>query len=161
RLIALGAVRPETSMFGQDIAFPAVVAPTGLNSLFWPRADLALARAAQRCGIPFTLSTASSISLEQVAELSPGRLWFQLYVIESGLALSLVERAKAVGYECLVVTVDVVATGKRERDLRNGFGLPMRYSLRTLWDGLCHPAWSWRYLRHGLPVLGNFNASRV
>jgi len=161
RLIDLSAVRPETSMFGRDIAFPAVVAPTGLNSLFWPRADLALARAAQRCGIPFTLSTASSMSLEQVAELSAGRLWFQLYVIEPGLALSLVERAKAAGYECLVVTVDVVANGKRERDLRNGFGLPVRYSLRTLWDGLCHPAWSWRYLRHGLPVLGNFNASRV
>src|SRR5690606_1819282 len=88
RLIDLSAVRPETSMFGRDIAFPAVVAPTGLNSLFWPRADLALARAAQRCGIPFTLSTASSMSLEQVAELSAGRLWFQLYVIEPGLALS-------------------------------------------------------------------------
>ena len=161
RLVDLSAVTPETSVLGQDIAFPAVVAPTGLNALFWPQADLALSRAAQRCGIPFTLSTASSMSLEQVAEGSSGRLWFQLYVIESGLALSLIERARSAGYECLVVTTDVVANGKRERDLRNGFGLPMRYRVRTLWDGLCHPGWSWRYLRHDLPVLGNFNAHQV
>lgn len=161
RLVDLRSVRPETTLFEQSIAFPAVVAPTGLNALFWPQADLALARAAQRCGIPFTLSTASSLSLEQVAEQSGGRAWFQLYVIEPGLARSLVDRAKNAGYECLVVTTDVVANGKRERDLRNGFGLPVRHSISTLWDGIRHPAWSWRYLRHGLPVLGNFNIAQV
>jgi (S)-mandelate dehydrogenase len=159
RLVELHKIQTQTQILGDATAFPAVVAPTGLNALFWPQGDLALARAAQRAQIPFTLSTASSVSLEDVARQAGGRRWFQLYVIERELAFDLVNRARQAGYECLVVTVDVVANGKRERDLRNGFALPVRYRLRTLWDGLSHPAWSWRYLRHGLPVLGNFNTA--
>lgn len=159
RLVSLHDIQTQAQILGTTAAFPAIVAPTGLNALFWPKGDLALARAAQRCQIPFTLSTASSMSIEEVARQAEGRRWFQLYVIERKLAFDLVLRARNAGYECLVVTVDVVANGKRERDLRNHFALPMRYGLRTLWDGMSHPAWSWRYLRHGLPVLGNFNTA--
>lgn len=157
RLVDLRRVDPGATVLGGPAAFPAVVAPTGLNALFWPQGDLALARAAERSRIPFTLSTASSLSLEHVARHAGGRLWFQLYVIEPALARSLVERARAAGYECLVVTVDIVVNGKRERDLRNRFELPVRYRPRTIWDGMRRPGWSWRYLRHGLPVLGNFD----
>lgn len=157
RLVALNDIQTQAQIMGDTAAFPAVVAPTGLNALFWPEGDLALARAAQRSQIPFTLSTASSLSIEDIAQQAQGRNWFQLYVIERDLAFDLVSRARNAGYECLVVTVDVVANGKRERDLRNRFALPVRYNWRTLWDGVSHPTWSWRYLRHGLPVLGNFN----
>ncbi len=157
RLVNLQRVDTGTMLLGRPAAFPAVLAPTGLNALFWPQGDLALARAARHHDIPFTLSTASSLSLEQIASQSGGRLWFQLYVVERALALSLVRRARQAGYDCLVVTTDVVVNGKRERDQRNQFALPVRYRARTLWDGLRHPGWTWRYLRHGLPVLGNFD----
>lgn len=157
RLVDLRRVAPETTVLGGAAAFPAIVAPTGLNSIYWPQGDLALARAAQHGNIPFTLSTASSLPLEHVAQHAGGRLWFQLYVVERALAQSLVERAKRAGYECLIVTVDVVVNGKRERDMRNQFALPVRYRPRTLWDGMRHPGWSLRYLRHGMPVLGNFD----
>lgn len=157
RLVNLQEVQTETKVLGRAAAFPAVLAPTGLNALFWPQGDLALARAAQHHDIPFTLSTASSLSLEQIASQAQGRLWFQLYIVERTLALSLVERAKQAGYECLVVTVDVVVNGKRERDQRNQFALPVRYRPSLVWDGLRHLGWTRRYLQHGLPVLGNFN----
>ena len=157
RLVDLRNVNTATTLLGGNAAFPAVIAPTGLSSLLWPDGDLALARAAQHSGIPFTLSTASSLPLEDIARQASGRLWFQLYVIERALARSLVERAKVAGYECLVVTVDVVVNGKRERDMRNHFALPVRLRPRTLWDGISHPGWSWRYMRHGKAVLGNFN----
>lgn len=157
RLVNLQEVQTETKVLGRAAAFPAILAPTGLNALFWPQGDLALARAAQHHDIPFTLSTASSLSLEQIASQAQGRLWFQLYIVERALALSLVERAKQAGYECLVVTVDVVVNGKRERDQRNQFALPVRYRPSLVWDGLRHLGWTRRYLQHGLPVLGNFN----
>lgn len=157
RLVNLQEVQPRAKVLGLEAAFPAVLAPTGLNALFWPQGDLALARAAEQHDIPFTLSTASSLSLEQIASQAQGRLWFQLYIVERNLAQSLLQRALIAGYECLVVTVDVVVNGKRERDQRNQFALPMRYRARTLWDGIRHPGWTRRYLQHGLPVLGNFN----
>ncbi|MGO3741676.1 alpha-hydroxy-acid oxidizing protein [Kerstersia sp.] len=156
RLTDLRALHPETTLLGGPSAFPAAVAPTGLNGLLWPDGDIALARAAQRAGIPFMLSTASNAALEEVARQAGGRLWFQLYVVEQELALSLVRRAREADYECLAVTVDVVANGKRERDVRNGFRMPPRYTPAMVLDGLLHPRWTWNYLRHGMPALGNF-----
>lgn len=156
RLTDLRAMRLDTRLLGGPAEFPAAVAPTGLNGLLWPGGDIALARAAQRAGIPFMLSTASNASLEDVARQAQGRLWFQLYVVEQTLALSLVQRAREADYECLAVTVDVVANGKRERDVRNGFRMPPRYTPAMVLDGLMHPGWTWNYLRHGMPALGNF-----
>lgn len=161
RLVDLRHIDTSTTLMGKSVAFPAVIAPTGLNGLYWPDGDVALARAAQHSNIPFTLSTASSQPLEHVAQHAGGRLWFQLYVIEQELARSLVERAKNSGYECLVVTVDVVVNGKRERDLRNRFGMPLRLGPDMMWDVLSHPGWAWRYLRNGKPVLGNFNTPQA
>lgn len=155
RLVDLSKVDTATEILGSSASFPGVVAPTGLNSLYWPNGDIALARAAARVGIPFALSTASNDSLESVAAQVDGERWFQLYVIEKSLATSLVKRAKNLGYSKLIITADVVFNGKRERDLKNGFGLPMRYSLKTIFDGIAHPAWSMNYLKHGTPKLGN------
>ena len=151
--------RRDTSceLFGERLAAPFVVAPTGLNGLLWPRGDIALARAAARNQIPFVLSTASSSSIEEVARACDGDRWFQLYVIHRRLAEQLVRRALAADYTTLVLTVDVVKNGIRERDLRNGFGLPMRMTRTLVCEGLAHPRWSASLLRHGLPRLANIS----
>ncbi|GGE71411.1 alpha-hydroxy-acid oxidizing protein [Paenalcaligenes hominis] len=161
RLTDLSSVHTATTLFNRSISFPCLIAPTGLNGLFWPNGDIALARAADKTGVPFVLSTASTNSIEEVAAQAGGQLWFQLYVIERSLAESLVRRALAADYECLVLTTDVVVNGKRERDIRNGFGLPFRYTLKTVLDGIRHPAWSYDFLKHGVPGLGNMNSSEA
>jgi len=142
-------------LFGRTMSAPLVVAPTGLNGAFWPNGDLALARAAAKASIPFALSTASNTTIEEVADRAGGDLWFQLYVIHRELADALVARANSAGYTTLVLTVDVGVSGKRERDLRNGFAMPMRYSPRVVLDGLLHPRWSLDMLAKGMPKLAN------
>ncbi len=159
RLVDVSARSTRTSLLGKPVSAPMVIAPTGLNGVFWPDGDLALARAAGNFGIPFALSTASTTSIEAVADVASGELWFQLYIVHRKLAQGMVRRALAAGYTALILTTDVGVNGKRERDLRNGFSLPMRYGLRTLLDGVTHPRWSWDLMRHGMPQLANF-ASR-
>jgi (S)-mandelate dehydrogenase len=146
-------------LFGRTISAPLVVAPTGLNGAFWPNGDLALARAAAKAKIPFALSTASSATIEDVADKAGGDLWFQLYVIHRGLADVLIARAQAAGYSTLVLTVDVTVNGKRERDMRNGFAMPMRYSPRVILDGALHPRWSLQMLASGMPRLENLSSA--
>ncbi|KPA91763.1 alpha-hydroxyacid dehydrogenase, FMN-dependent L-lactate dehydrogenase, partial [Pseudomonas asplenii] len=94
-----------------------------------------------------------------VADQVGGDLWFQLYVVHPTLADQLVARALAAGYRTLVLTTDVAVNGKRERDLRSGFGLPFKCSPKVLLDGMLHPRWSWRLLTGGMPQMANF-ASR-
>lgn len=157
RLVDVDRRELATPLFGRTLPVPLVVGPTGFNALFWPNGDLALARAAARHGIPFVLSTASNASVETVASGCDGELWFQLYIVHRTLAESLVRRAASAGCTALVLTVDVPVNGLRERDRRNGFRLPMRYSPALLLDGLRHPRWSWQYLRHGMPRLAHFD----
>lgn len=150
--------RPElsTRVAGTTSAAPLVIAPMGSCMLAWPQADIAIARAAARHGIPYTLSTMSTTSIERMADAVQGALWFQLYVLRDHEAnFRLVDRARAAGYSTLVVTVDLQAGGKRERDLRNGVSVPMRMSLRHLYEGMTHPGWSWQMLRHGMPRFEN------
>lgn len=142
-------------LFGRAISAPLVVAPTGLNGAFWPNGDMALAKAAAKANIPFALSTASNATIEEIADGAGGDLWFQLYVIHRGLADALVARANAAGYTTLVLTVDVGVNGKRERDIRNGFAMPMRYSAKVVLDGMLHPRWSLDMLARGMPKLKN------
>lgn len=150
--------RPElsTRVAGTTSAAPLVIAPMGSCMLAWPQADIAIARAAARHGIPYTLSTMSTTSIERMADAVQGALWFQLYVLRDHEAnFRLVDRARAAGYSTLVVTVDLQAGGKRERDLRNGVSVPLRMSLRHLYEGMTHPGWSWQMLRHGMPRFEN------
>ncbi|RDK05491.1 alpha-hydroxy-acid oxidizing protein [Cupriavidus lacunae] len=161
RLVDISSRSTRTSLFGKPLSAPMVIAPTGLNGIFWPDGDLALARAAGKFGIPFVLSTASTSSIEAVADVASGELWFQLYIVHRKLAERLVQRALAAGYTTLVLTTDVGVNGKRERDLRNGFAMPVRYTLRTLLDGILHPRWSWDLVRHGMPQLANFASADV
>lgn len=142
-------------LFGKTLSAPLMIAPTGFNGLLWPKGDLMLAQAAARAGIPFILSTASSESIETIAKGSSGDRWFQLYVIHPELADTLVNRALEAEYSTLVLTTDVGVHGYRERDLRNGFGLPIRCTPKVLVDGALHPRWSFDLLRHGVPQLAN------
>lgn len=156
RLVDVQDRKPATTLWGREHKLPVYLSPTGLNGLSRPGGDAMLARAAARAGIPFALSTASNMSLEEVARASDGEKWFQLYVLSRELAEVLVKRAQAAQYDALILTVDAHVNGYRERDMRNGFALPVRYTPRTVLDGTLHPRWSMDFLRTGVPKLENF-----
>jgi L-lactate dehydrogenase (cytochrome)/(S)-mandelate dehydrogenase len=146
----------STTILGARAAAPIVIAPTGAIGAGWPNADVAIAKVAARLGIPYTLSTAATNTIEEIAQQAGGRLWFQLYVIRDAVFRDkLVQRAAAAGYEALVVTVDLPTAGKRERDLRNRFTVPLRANWTTVRDFASHPAWCWQMLRHGQPRFEN------
>jgi (S)-mandelate dehydrogenase len=145
-------------LFGRAQTAPLVIAPTGLNGLLWPDGDIALATAASKAGIPFALSTASNASIEEVRRRVDGDLWFQLYMVHPALTERLLKRALAADYSTLVVTVDVVINGNRERDRRNGFAFPLRYTPSIVIDGLTHPRWTMRLLRNRFPRMANLSA---
>jgi len=132
----------EITLFGKRHKMPVTIAPTGTAGLMWYQGEIALARAAAEAGIPFTLATGSMTAMETVAEQAGGTLWFQLYLWpDRKLSHSIVERAKAAGYEALVVTVDGAVSGNREYNLRNGFTIPFKFSRRNVTDVLMHPRW--------------------
>jgi len=138
----------SASLLGRPLALPLVLAPTGFTRIADPAGELAVARAAERAGIPYTLSTLSTRSIEEVRAVSGGRLWFQVYAWrDRGLVRELVDRAAAAGYEALALTVDTVVQGRRERDVRRGFSLPPTLGPGTLVDGALHPAWTLAFVR--------------
>ena len=151
----------ETTWFGEPSSAPMAVGPTGLNGLFWSKADELLAAGAAAQGLPFILSTASTSLLEDVRAAAPkADLWLQLYVQKDrGIAEDIMRRASTAGYRCLVMTVDTPVHGKRDHDIRNGFTLPIRLTPRLIRDVLRHPAWGWQMLRHGSPQLLNIARS--
>jgi (S)-mandelate dehydrogenase len=159
-LVDVTDCRLEVPVLGATAAMPAIVGPTGLNGLFWPEADVHLARAAHQAGLPFVLSTASTSLLEHVRAATSGELWLQLYVQrDRRIAEHLMDRAWQNGYTVLFLTVDVPVHGNRDHDKRNGFKLPLRPSPRLLLDLAAHPGWCWRMLRHGGPQLKNLAVS--
>lgn len=132
----------STTILGTPAAFPLVLAPTGLAGVLWRRGELAASRAAHAAGVPYCLSTMSTCTVEQIAEASEVARWFQLYVLrDRGLTKAFIERAKASGCKALVLTVDTKVQGPRERDMRNGFTVPPRFSLGTMFDFAMH--WRW------------------
>ncbi|HEY8547723.1 MAG TPA: alpha-hydroxy acid oxidase [Acidimicrobiales bacterium] len=145
----VGDVDPSTTLLGRPLPIPLVLSPTGFSRIADPDGELAVARAAARAGLPYTLSTLATRSIEEVAAASgDGARWFQVYVWrDRGLVRSMIERAEAAGYEALVVTVDTAVLGKRERDVRRGFSLPPKLGLGTLVDGALHPGWTWDFVR--------------
>lgn len=144
----VGQVNPTTTLLGRSLPFPLVLAPTGFTRIAAPDGELAVARAAARAGVPYTLSTLATRSIEEVAACSDGPKWFQVYVWrDRGLVRDLLARAKAASYEAIVITVDVAVLGRRERDVRRGFTLPPKIGLGTLVDGAIHPGWTWDFVR--------------
>ena len=156
-LAQVGATRLETTILGSAAAAPLMIAPTGLPNLAWPDADLILAREAAAAGIPLVLSSYSGSTLEESAGVGSGRRWFQLYVFKDrSISEGLVRRAQAAGYEALVVTVDVPVVGKRRRDVRSGFTVPLTLTPASMLDFALHPRWCLDILRHGVPRMRNF-----
>ena len=147
----------SVDLLGRAAKLPVAIAPTGLAALAWAQADIALARAAHESGIPFTVSTSSSVRLEHIREAVPeARLWFQVYVYKDrDLVRSLVQRARAADFEALVLTVDVPVLGQRHRDLRNRFTVPVRPTPRLVWDLMRCPRWTAHILEHGVPKMQN------
>ncbi|MFS2206052.1 alpha-hydroxy acid oxidase [Variovorax sp. Varisp36] len=144
-------------LFGSRWRAPFAVAPIGLAGIVRPHADALLARAAQAARVPFILSTASNTRIEDVRTAAPNAtLWMQLYVMgERAIAERIVHRARAAGFEALVLTVDVPVGGLRERDLRHGFRVPMRLTPGTVLDMARRPAWLLRLARSGMPRFAN------
>ena len=156
----VSSVDTSIELFGQRLASPLAVAPTGLNALFWPDGDVALARAAAKAGIPFAMSTASNARLERIPTEAGGINWFQLYVMgERGLAERMMKRAAEAGFSALILTADVPVSGYRERDARNGFRLPLKYSPRLVLDAARHPRWLMGLLQGGMPGFANLSDS--
>jgi L-lactate dehydrogenase (cytochrome) len=147
-LCDVGKVDTSTTLLGRRLPVPVVLAPTGFTRIATPGGELDVARAAARAGLPYTLSTMATRSIEQVAAVSDGPKWFQVYVWrDRGLVKDMLARAAAAGYEAIVITVDTAVLGRRERDVRHGFTLPPKIGLRTLIDGALHPGWTWDFVR--------------
>ncbi len=146
-----------TPLFGETANVPFGVAPMGMCNLSGPGADLMLARLAAREKVPHGVSTVASTPLEKIIEVAEGHAWFQLYFSGDGNGtFKLVERAKAAGYETLVLTVDVPEVGRRPRELRHGFKMPFKIGPRQFVDFALHPRWSISSLLAGKPDMANF-----
>jgi L-lactate dehydrogenase (cytochrome) len=147
-LRGLEQVDVGSTMLGRPVAYPLVLAPTGFTRIADPEGELAVARAAARAGLPYTLSTLSTRSIEEVRSVSDGRLWFQVYAWrDRALVKEMIDRTAAARYEALVLTVDTAIFGRRERDVRRGFSLPPAIGPRTIVDGALHPGWTWAFVR--------------
>jgi (S)-mandelate dehydrogenase len=156
-LVNVAEVDTKVRIFDAEAKLPMAIGPTGGIGAGRPGADLLLARTAKAFGIPYTLATPATASIERVAAEAGGRLWFQLYVVrDREFREKLVLRAKNAGYEALLVTVDLPVSGKRERDPRNDFVTPYRPTWRNSHDVLGKPAWLLDILRNGLPQMENF-----
>ncbi len=151
-----------SSLLGKPLALPLVLAPTGFTRIANPAGELGVARAAAKAGVPYTLSTLGTRSIEDVAAVSSGRLWFQVYVWrDRGLVAELVQRAARSGYEALCLTVDTAVFGRRERDVRRGFTLPPKLGPSTILDGALHPGWTWRFLKSEPIMFANVTGRAV
>ena len=149
----------STTVLGQRLSTPLILAPTGLCGMAAPRGEILAARASLNAGVVFTLSSMSAVSIEDTARAVPGPHWFQLYVWrDRDLTRSLVERAAAAGYTAMVVTVDVPVLGQRERDVRNGATIPPRVTLRNALDSLQKIGWLVRMARN--PRIDFVNVAR-
>ena len=155
-LVDVSKVDTSTTILGGPSKLPIAIAPTGAVGFGRRGGDIAIARAAAAFGIPYTLSTTATTSIERIAREAPGRLWFQVYVFKRrDFTMGLIERARAADYEAIVVTVDLAVGGKRERDMRNDFSVPFRFTRRNLLDFATRPAWAFDMLTRGMPVMEN------
>ncbi|WP_307849455.1 alpha-hydroxy acid oxidase [Qaidamihabitans albus] len=136
-------VDTSVEILGERSALPFAFAPTGFTRMMHHEGERAVARVAERAGIPYALSTMGTTSIEDVAGAAPaGRRWFQLYVWRDRAAgRDLMARAHEAGYDTLMLTVDTPVGGARMRDVRNGLTIPPALTLRTFLDGAMHPAW--------------------
>jgi L-lactate dehydrogenase (cytochrome) len=153
-------VDTSRDILGRSAPLPLVLAPTGMTRMIHHHGEIAVARAAARAGLPYTLSTMGNTSIEDLAAAVPeGRRWFQLYLWRDRVASEdLVKRALANGYDTLMLTVDTPVAGARMRDVRNGFTVPPNLTVRTLADISLHPAWWFNFLTTGSLEFASFKS---
>ncbi|TCD20680.1 alpha-hydroxy-acid oxidizing protein [Pseudomonas sp. IC_126] len=151
----------ETQLFGETLSMPVALAPVGLTGMLARRGEVQAARAADKKGIPFTLSTVSVCPIEEVAPAIKRPMWFQLYVLKDrGFMKNALERAKAAGVTTLVFTVDMPTPGARYRDAHSGMSGP-NANMRRMLQAMTHPFWAWDVGLHGKPHdLGNISTYR-
>jgi (S)-mandelate dehydrogenase len=146
----------QQTLWGQTMGMPAAIAPTGGGGFGHHDADLALAKAAARHQIPYSLSSSATTRIETIAQKAGGRLWFQAYVLQDQKHFwRMIETAQDCDYEALIITVDLAVGGKRTRDFHNHFSIPFRLTSRNLPDFLAHPRWWWSMISKGIPVMEN------
>jgi isopentenyl diphosphate isomerase/L-lactate dehydrogenase-like FMN-dependent dehydrogenase len=156
---------PAITLLGTPQKLPLVIGPTGPAGYVWYRGEIALARAAAKAGIPFTLASTANTAMETILKEGGGRQWYQLYVWRDlELSMKTVLRARDAGFEALMLTVDSIVNYNRKWDVRNGAAFPVRFTPRNIWDALQHPRWLMgtmgRYVRAegGLPRYVNIPA---
>lgn len=150
----------STTILGQHAPMPLIISPTGFPRIAHPEGELATARAAARAGIPFSLSTMGTRSIEEIADVCDGRKWFQVYVWrDRELTKDMLARCKENGFEALYITVDTAVLGRRERDVRRGMSLPPKLGLDTFVEGAMRPGWVLDFLRAEPIVFSNVAVS--
>src|SRR3954470_24157535 len=146
----------STTIAGEPASMPVVLAPAGLTGSMYPNGEIHAARAAEKFGVPFCLSTMSVCSIEDVAGAVEKPFWFQLYLMKDrGFSRSLIERAKAARCPVLVLTMDLHVEGQRTPDVHNGLGIPPRLTVANVLDIALHPRWAFGMLRSKEYTFGN------
>jgi len=132
----------ESEMIGQKVAMPVALSPTGLTGMQHADGEMLAAQAAEEFGVPFTLSTMSICSIEDVASVTKKPFWFQLYVMnDRDFVYNLIDRAKAAKCSALVLTLDLQILGQRHKDIRNGLSAPPKFTPKHIWQMATRPAW--------------------
>jgi (S)-mandelate dehydrogenase len=148
----VGKRSTQIDLFGKRLAAPLIIGPTGYNAAFWPAGDILLARAAERRGVPFVMSNGANVTMEELGARVGGFRWMQLYLpVDRERWPPMVEAARVNGFDAIEITVDTAIPGRRGRDLRNDFGMPLRWTAAKLLDFSRHPAWAFRMFRGGMP----------
>jgi L-lactate dehydrogenase (cytochrome) len=146
----------ESTMLGRKVTMPTALAPVGLTGMQWADGEILAARAAEKFGVPFTLSTMSICSIEDVAQSTTEPFWFQLYVMrDRDFIKRLIGRAKAARCSALVLTLDLQVIGQRHKDLKNGMTVPPKIMLSNVLDLLTKPGWAFRMLGAKRKIFGN------
>ena len=154
--VDISARNLSTNMLGQSVTMPVALAPTGLTGMQHADGEILAARAAAKFGVPFTLSTMSICSIEDVAEHSPEPFWFQLYVMrDRDFVASLIDRARAARCSALMVTLDLQILGQRHKDIRNGLSTPPKLTPGNLLNLAMHPKWCAQMLGTKRRTFGN------
>ncbi len=144
----VSAANPATTILGQPSALPLALSPTGFTRMMQHEGEPAVARAAQRAGVTYALSTLGTVTPEALADAAPGlNRWFQLYLFKDrDFGQELLTRAQASGYSAVILTVDAAIAGARLRDVRNGLTIPPSLTLKTMFDMAMHPSWWYNLL---------------
>jgi L-lactate dehydrogenase (cytochrome) len=149
-LVDVTTVKTATRVLGQDLEWPVIISPTGSSRFYHMDGELAAARATAKAGTLYSLATFSSYSLEEVATAGDGPKMFQIFIFKDrDLTRELIDRCKKSGYKALCLTVDVPVRGKRERELRSGMGIPMKFTAASIASFALRPAWLLGLARRG------------